>query len=88
MNLDNPRNPFSFLELTEKLLNAYEKDEEKWHFWIRPGRIGEVIKTAVEKFKVKDIYIFVTRQELPYQEDSIDLFQILQKWLKNNTIFS
>ena len=82
VNLDNPRNPFSFLELTEKLLNAYEKDEEKWHSRIRPGRISGVIKTAVEKFKVKDIYIFVTRQEPLHPQDSIYLFQILQKWFK------
>ena len=82
VDLNNPRNPFSFLELTEKLLNAYEQDEEKWHSRIRPGRISGVIKTAVEKFKVKDIYIFVTKQEPPHISDSIYLFDILQKWFK------
>lgn len=79
---DNSRNPFSFLELTEKLLIAYEKDEEKWHERIRPGRISGVIQTAVEKFKVKDIYIFVTKQEPLHPQDSIYLFGILQKWFK------
>ena len=78
----NKKNPFSFLELTEKLLNAYEQDEEKWHSRIRPGRISGVIKTAVEKFNVKDIYIFVTTQEPSHPGDSIYLFYILQKWFK------
>ncbi|NET45368.1 hypothetical protein [Okeania sp. SIO2B3] len=79
---NNPKNPFSFLELTEKLLNAYQQDEEKWHPRIRPGRISGVIQTAVEKFKVKDIYIFVTKQKDPHPQDSIYLFDILQKWFK------
>ena len=79
---NNPKNPFSFLKLTEKLLDVYQQDEEKWHPRIRPGRISGVIKTAVEKFNVKDIYIFVTKQEPPHFGDSIYLFDILQKWFK------
>ncbi len=79
---NNPKIPFSFRELTEKLLNAYQQDEEKWHPRIRPGRISGVIKTAVEKFKVQDIYIFVTKQKDPHPQDSIYLFDILQKWFK------
>lgn len=82
VDINNPKIPFSFLELTKKLLNAYQQDEEKWHYRIRPGRISGVIKTAVEKFNVQDIYIFVTKQKDPHPQDSIYLFDILQKWFK------
>jgi len=56
---------FSFRELTQKLLEVYEKDETGiWHDRIRPGRIWGVLKTATQdpNFQVKQAYIFVTDQ--------------------------
>ncbi|MEG3861094.1 hypothetical protein [Microcoleus sp. herbarium12] len=61
----NNQQSFSFRELTQKLLAAYEKDETgTWHDRIRPGRIWGVLKTATQdpKFQVKQAYIFVTDQ--------------------------
>lgn len=61
----NGQQSFSFRELTQKLLAAYEKDKTRtWHDRIRPGRIWGVLKTATQdpKFQVKQAYIFVTDQ--------------------------
>jgi uncharacterized protein YeeX (DUF496 family) len=81
------RYSFSLRELTNKLLDAYNQDPEIWHGRIRPGRILGVIKEARDKFKVKDVYVFVTNQandKAPkgHDQDSIFLFQILEKWFK------
>ncbi|MEZ2239641.1 hypothetical protein [Microcoleus sp.] len=61
----NGQKSFSFRELTQKLLAAYENDQTgTWHDRIRPGRIWGVLKTATQdqKFQVKEAYIFVTDQ--------------------------
>ena len=76
----NGKKTFSFRDLTERILEAYQKDEETWHKRIRPGRIWGVIKSALEKFKTKEVYIFVTDQ--PHPSDTIYLFEILEKWCK------
>lgn len=83
VNVDKGR--FSFRELTHKILEAYQKNEETWHQRIRPGRIWGVIKSAIEpNFAVKELYIFVTDQpeteKQGYPSDSIHLFDILEKW--------
>jgi len=54
------RNAYSFRELTEKLLAAYQREPDFWQERIRPGRIWGVIHTAIEEFSVKKINIFVT----------------------------
>ncbi|MGB3401196.1 MAG: hypothetical protein WBA77_00735 [Microcoleaceae cyanobacterium] len=71
---------FSFLELTEKLFQAYEQDELTWHSRLRPGRIWGVIQTAQQQFNVQEINLFVTQQQPPHPSDSIYVFKILQKW--------
>ncbi len=93
----NGQKSFSFRELTHKLLEAYERDEN-WHDRIRPGRIWGVLKTAHQdpNFQVQKAYLFVTDQpelivdqksgkEKPnpgYPSDSIHLFSILKKWFE------
>lgn len=81
----NPR--FSFRELTEKLLEAYKKDENKWHSRISPGRLQGVIDTAKRDFGVNSAYIFVTNQQSLHRDDSIYLFQILKKWFQQEMEF-
>ena len=76
----NGKKTFSFRDLTERIFEAYQKDEETWHKRIRPGRIWGVIKSAIEKFQTKEVYIFVTDQ--PHPSDTIYLFEILEKWCK------
>lgn len=61
----NGQQSFSFRELTQKLLVAYENDKTgTWHDRIRPGRIWGVLQTATQnpQFQVKQAYIFVTNQ--------------------------
>lgn len=89
---------FSFREVTRKLLEAYQTDEDSWHDRIRPGRISGVFEFAQNNpsFEVSTAYIFVTDQpeyildektgqEKPnrgYLSDSIHLFGIIQKWFQ------
>lgn len=95
LNVDIYKGKFKFRELTEKILNAYQNNPAEWHQRISLGRIYGVIKTAIEKFNVKKVYIFVTDQ-LPkiidtkteqeidnrgYDTDSVNLFNILKIWL-------
>lgn len=87
LNVNVDKGRFLFRELTYKILEAYQKDEETWHQRIRPGRIWGVIKSAMEpNFKVREAYIFVTDQPETekdgYPSDSIYLFDILSKWFK------
>ena len=79
-NRKTNKKTFSFLELTEKLFQAYEQDELTWHSRLRPGRIWGVIQTAQQKFNVQEVDLFVTQQQPPHFSDSIYLFKILQKW--------
>ncbi|WP_218079713.1 hypothetical protein [Anthocerotibacter panamensis] len=82
---------YSFRELTEKLFQVYEQNPEKWHPLIKPCRIWGVIKTAVDKFNVKDVYLVLTDQpeneEKGRLDDTIHLFNILQKWLVYENIY-
>lgn len=79
----NGKKSFSFRELTKRIWEVYQKDEETWHQRIRPGRIWGVIDSArQEKFKTKEVYIFVTDQLQPHALDTIYLFEILEKWFK------
>ncbi len=73
---------FSFRELTEKLLNAYEANETKWHQRLSPGRIWGVIETAKTQFNAQFAYIFITDQPSKHPSDSVYLFKILQKWFQ------
>ncbi|CAD5988635.1 hypothetical protein PCC9214_05428 (plasmid) [Planktothrix tepida] len=87
---------FSFRELTKKILEEYEKNEEVWHNQINPDRIRGVIEKARKEFNLEKVYIFVTNQpekmidlksnqetdNRGYSTDSIHLFKIIQKWFK------
>lgn len=89
------RNPniyhLSFRDLTHRILQEYQQDSDHWHDRLRPGRMAGVIETGVERFDVKQVYIFVTDQppkqpngkDNPgYKTDSIHLFELLQAWFK------
>lgn len=85
LNVDfNDRHQFSFRELTQTLLDAYEENPEIWQTRIRPGRFLGAVNTAVRDFNVQSIYCFVTQQEPPHRDDTIYLFGILKKWLQDN----
>jgi hypothetical protein len=73
---------YQFREVTKQLFNNYEQWKDK----IIPCRILGVITQAVQKFNVKEAYIFVTDQTPEQHQDSIYLFGILQKWLTDNNI--
>lgn len=73
---------FNFRELTKKILDAYLTDPSEWENRLRPGRIGGVLLEAKNKYKVKDVYVFVTDQNPPQPGDSIYLFEILDRWTK------
>lgn len=66
-------------DLTERLLQKYQEEPDKWHQLIRPTRIGGVIDKAI-KMGAKKAYIFVTNQEIKHEKDTIFLFKILQQW--------
>jgi hypothetical protein len=74
--------PFKFIELTEKLFQAYEKEPEKWGDRIYPSRLLGVIEKAKETFEVSEINVFVSKQEPLHESDCWFLFKILQKWFK------
>ncbi|MBD2580124.1 hypothetical protein [Oscillatoria sp. FACHB-1406] len=82
----------TFRQLTQSLLSAYQKDPETWHERLRPARIFSVVQTAHERFKVNQIYIFVTNQpeivqskpNPGYGTDSIHLYEILKLWFERH----
>jgi hypothetical protein len=78
------RNAYSFRELTEKLLAAYQQEPDSWQERIRPGRIWGVIHTAIEEFSVKKINIFVTNQSPPQHQDTCFLFEIIKRWIERH----
>ncbi|MFS8882517.1 hypothetical protein NW849_03845 [Synechococcus sp. R55.3] len=78
------RNAYSFRELTEKLLAAYQREPDFWQERIRPGRIWGVIHTAIEEFSVKKINIFVTNQNPPQHQDTCFLFEIIKRWIERH----
>jgi hypothetical protein len=78
------RNAYSFRELTEKLLAAYQREPDFWQERIRPGRIWGVIHTAIEEFSVKKINIFVTNQSPPQHQDTCFLFEIIKRWIERH----
>ncbi|MGY2975693.1 hypothetical protein [Thermostichus sp. MS-CIW-37] len=78
------RNAYSFRELTEKLLAAYQQEPDSWQERIRPGRIWGVIHTAIEEFSVKKINIFVTNQNPPQHQDTCFLFEIIKRWIERH----
>lgn len=73
---------YEFKEVTKQLLNNYQQWKDK----IIPCRILGVITQAVQDFNVKEAYIFVTNQVPTQHQDSIYLFGILDRWLKDNNI--
>ncbi len=75
---------YSFRELTEKLLAAYQQNPETWHERIRPGRIWGVIHSAIEEFSARKINIFVSDQDPPQHQDTCFLFEIIQMWSKRH----
>lgn len=79
----------SFLEFSKKLLHFYKNDFSSWHDRIRPGRIGGTILEAKNKFNVRNVYLFVTKQEPIHKSDTFYLMEILKLWFKreyNNEI--
>lgn len=77
---DNGKKIYSFRHLTEKLLSAYRQDPDNWHGRIRPGRIWGVLNTAIHRFSVKKVNIFVTDQPSQHDQDTCFLFEILKTW--------
>ncbi|MEH2104386.1 MAG: hypothetical protein V7K76_32560 [Nostoc sp.] len=73
---------FLFTEFSQNLLKAYLLDPDTWHNRIRPGRIGGVILDAIKKFELPEIYLFVTNQNPQHKLDTIYLFDILNRWFK------
>lgn len=87
---------YSFRELTERILEEYNKDEEKWHHRISLDRFKGVIDQAKSAFDIEKVYLFVTNQPkyIPdlktgklkfnkgYLTDTIHLYDIFQKWFK------
>ncbi len=71
---------YSFRDLTKAILDNYDD----WKDRVKPCRILGVIDKAVKEFQVKNIYFFVTNQKSLHPQDSIYLFKILEKWLKEN----
>ncbi|NEO75658.1 hypothetical protein [Moorena sp. SIO4G3] len=73
-------------KLTEVLFNQYQANPDYWHPRLMPVRIGGAIKKAIS-LGAKKAYIFVTDQQSDnqpegHQKDTIYLFDILDKWLK------
>lgn len=76
------RSSFNFRALTEKLWQAYEQEPDRWHDRLYLGRILGSIDRAIAMGATKG-YIFVSDQKpKPHVQDTIYLFQILQKWLQ------
>ncbi|NEP77139.1 MAG: hypothetical protein F6K39_02515 [Okeania sp. SIO3B3] len=87
---------YSFRELTKRILEEYNKDEEKWHHRISLDRFQGVIDRAKSAFKIEKVYLFVTNQPqyIPdpktgkpkfnkgYLTDTIHLYEIFHKWFK------
>ncbi len=73
---------FNFLELTGKILEAYPAKLTGGEDRLCPGRIGGVLLEAKKKYDVKDVYIFVTKQDPPQPGDSFHLFEILKLWVE------
>ena len=88
---------YSFRELTKRILEEYNKDQEKWHHRISLDRFKGVIDRAKSSFKIEKVYLFVTNQleYIPdpktgkpkfnkgYPTDTIHLYEIFQKWFKH-----
>lgn len=81
---DKGRNTYSFRELTEKLLAAYQQDPDSWQDRIRPGRVWGVIHTGIEEFSIQKINIFVTDQDPPHPQDTCFLFEIIKLWIERH----
>ncbi|NER03946.1 MAG: hypothetical protein F6K17_15650, partial [Okeania sp. SIO3C4] len=88
---------YSFRELTKRILEEYNKDEEKWHHRISLDRFKGVINRVKSNFSIEKAYLFVTNQPeyIPdpktgelifnqggYPTDTIHLYEIFQKWFK------
>ena len=72
-------------ELTEKLLQAYQKNPDGWHYRICLPRILGVIKKAIE-MNIHQGYIFVSNQvsdNLPagHAKDTVFLYDIIQLYI-------
>lgn len=77
--------PYSFRDLTEKILKEYQSEPQNWQERILPGRIWGAIAKAYEEFNIKTVYMIVTDQEpsvTQRNQDTIHLFTIVQIWLK------
>jgi hypothetical protein len=74
-------NPFSFVELTQALWRDYQVNPKTWQHRLCLGRIGGVLQAAKEK-NVKDVYLFVTKQEPTQPGDTYYLFEILKNWIE------
>jgi hypothetical protein len=79
----NDKNQYSFRELTEKLLIAYTDNPQLWQDRIRPGRIWGVINESIEKFNISKVYLYVTDQIPEHHQDTVYLYQILERWFKS-----
>jgi hypothetical protein len=75
--------PFEFVDLTENLWQAYQDEPEKWRERLYPSRLLGVVEKAQAQFDVKDIKVFVTKQEPIHESDSFYLFNILKQWFED-----
>lgn len=77
-------------KLTEILSKHYQENPQQYHSRIRLTRIGGVIQKALE-MEVDRAYIFVTNQVTDQkpngeEKDTFYLFQIIEKWLKEELL--
>jgi hypothetical protein len=77
-----------FREITQALLEAYQRDPQTWHPRIRISRIWGVIETArASKFLLKEVYLFVTDQpkteKQGYSLDTIHAYGIIKCWIQH-----
>lgn len=80
----SPKLPFQFIDLTQKLQEAYENKPDTWRSRIFASRLLGIIQQAKEKFELDKIILFVSKQNPLFESDTVYLFDILEKWFKDN----
>lgn len=78
-----PKLPFKFIDLTQKLYQAYQNNPEAWTKRIFASRLVGIIQQVQEKFEIEKIILFISCQEPPFESDTVYLFDILEKWFKD-----
>lgn len=82
IGLEVVNNQYEFRALTKKLLQAYQANQEFWYSRITFSRIRGVVETAINKYKVKTIYLVVSDQIDEFYQDTVHAFEIVCLWLK------